>query len=62
MKRFKNPPGFSGRGNDRGNRDDVVEARGVEPLSENLRDKLSTGLVDDMNFPYGEPHPQDAAW
>ena len=42
--------------------DDVVEARGVEPLSEDLRDKLSTGLAVDLSFPCGDPQLLDAVW
>lgn len=43
-------------------RSDVVEARGVEPLSEDLRDKLSTGLAVDLSFPCGDPQLLDALW
>lgn len=37
---------------------DMVEARGVEPLSENLSARLSTSVVDDLTFPYLRPHQQ----
>jgi len=37
-------------------RSNMVEARGVEPLSENLRNKLSTSLSDSMNFPTDAPY------
>ena len=33
----------------------LVEPRGVEPLSEDFRDKLSTGLAKNMAFPSGVP-------
>ena len=33
----------------------VVEPRGVEPLSEKLRAKLSTGLAESMKFPLMQP-------
>ena len=33
----------------------LVEPRGVEPLSEDFRDKLSTGLAKNMAFPFGVP-------
>ncbi len=32
-----------------------VDLRGVEPLSEDFRDKLSTGLAKNMVFPSGVP-------
>jgi hypothetical protein len=33
-------------------RDDVVEATGVEPVSENPFSRLSTSVAGDLNFPH----------
>ena len=38
----------------------MVEARGVEPLSENLRGKPSTSLSESINFRTGVPFPLEA--
>ena len=36
----------------------LVEARGIEPLSENLSTGPSTSVVDDLKFPPRSPHQQ----
>ena len=36
----------------------MVEARGVEPLSENLSARLSTSVVGVLTFPQPHPHQQ----
>jgi hypothetical protein len=38
---------------------DLVEARGVEPLSENLFTRLSTSVVDILTFPLPHSYRQD---